>query len=115
MKLLPFALLAGLLAVSGCGNNQNSGSQTTNATVPAAPAGGGVGSVLGNAQNLAVSVVDTSSLKQAIQLFNAQEGRYPKDLNELVTTHMIGQMPPAPRGKKFDYNPDTGEIKLVDQ
>jgi hypothetical protein len=115
MKPLPFLLLAGLLAVSGCGNNQTSTSQTTNAAAPAAPAGDNYGSVLVNAQKLAVSVVDTSSLKQAIQLFNAQEGRNPKDLNELVSSHLIGQIPPAPHGKKFDYNPDTGEIKLVDQ
>ena len=115
MKLLPFLLLAGLLAVSGCGNNQSSSPQTTNAAVPTPPAGNNYGSVLANSQNLALSVVDTSSLKQAIQLFNAQEGRYPKDLDELVTTHMIGKIPPAPRGKKFDYNADTGEIKIVDQ
>jgi len=116
MKPLALASLAGALLLSGCGNNSGTSQQTTNAaTPPPAPAGDNYGSVLANAQNRALDVVDTSSLKSAIQLFNAQEGRFPKSLDELVSSRMIAKIPPAPRGKKLDYNPTTGEIKIVNE
>ncbi len=102
--------------LAGCGNNQGGSSQTNNAsggnplTAPADYVG-----ALANSQDRAVKVVDTASLTQAVQIFNATEGRYPKDLDELVTNKLIGEIPPAPRGKKLDYNPATGEVKLVDE
>jgi hypothetical protein len=109
------ALAAGMV-LAGCGNNQGASSQTNSASsgnpVNAATDYGGA---LANSQNLAVKVVDTVSLNQAVQLFNTTEGRYPKDLNELVTNKLIGAIPPAPRGKKLDYNPATGEVKVVDE
>jgi hypothetical protein len=58
-------------------------------------------------------VIDTTSINQAIQLFYAQEDRFPKDLNELVAKHYIGGMPPAPSGMGWSYNPQTGELKAV--
>ena len=36
------------------------------------------------AQQSAVKTVDVTSLNKALELFNVQEGRFPKDLNELV-------------------------------
>ena len=116
MKLLVCVSLAGALALSGCGDNQGASSQATNAAAPPPPrAPDNYGNTLVNAQNRAVAVVDVTSLQSAIQLFNANEGRFPKDLNELVTSRTLGQVPTPPRGKKFDYNAATGEIKLVDQ
>ena len=115
MKFLLIVPLIGILVAAGCEKNQPVTPQTTNAVVPGPAESADYGSALANAQNRAIAVVDTSSLKSAIQLFNAQEGRYPKDLDELVSSKMIGKIPPAPRGKKLDYNPATGEIKIVDQ
>src|SRR4051812_3792226 len=48
------------------------------------------------AKKTAVKVIDVSSLKQTIMLFNEQEGRYPKDLNELITMHYVPQLPAPP-------------------
>jgi len=116
MRSLALVLLGVTLVITGCGNNSTPAPQTTNAAAPPpAPAGDNYGSVLANAQNRALDVVDTSSLKQAIQLFNAQEGRFPKSLDELVSSKLIAKIPPAPRGKKFDYNPTTGDIKIVNE
>jgi hypothetical protein len=70
---------------------------------------------LGNAQQYARVVSDTASINQAIQVFNANEGRYPKDLNELVTEKYMGHIPNPPRGMKFYYNPDNGEFRIVDE
>lgn len=109
------AILSVTLALTGCGNNNQGGSaQTNSAAPPPAPSGNYLDS-LANSRDRAVGVVDLASINQAIQVFNANEGRYPADLNELVTNKLIGQIPVTPRGKKLDYNPATGEIKLVDQ
>jgi uncharacterized lipoprotein YajG len=58
-------------------------------------------------------VVETTSINQAIQLFYAQEDRFPRDLNELVAKHYIGGVPPAPNGMGWVYNPQTGDLKAV--
>jgi hypothetical protein len=110
------AILAIVLALTGCGNNQSGSapSQTNTAAAPPAPSGNYL-DTLANSRDHAVGVVDLASINQAIQVFNANEGRYPADLEELVTNKLIGEIPPTPRGKKLDYNPATGEIKLIDQ
>lgn len=54
-------------------------------------------------------------IKQAVAQFYAVEGRYPKDLNELVAKKYLSSLPPPPTGMKFQYNPATGEVKTVPQ
>src|SRR6185503_4407707 len=70
---------------------------------------------VGKAQQSAVKTVDTTSLNQAIQLFNVDKGRNPKDLNELVQTHFIAQIPAAPIGYKLVYDADAGKVSVVKQ
>jgi hypothetical protein len=119
MKLPVFhslMLLAAALVLAGCGNNQGGSSQTntvSSGTVPA-PSGNYL-DTLANSRDRAVKVIDTAALTQAVQMFNATEGRFPKDLEELVTNKLIAEIPVTPRGKKLDYNASTGEVKLVDQ
>ncbi|MEK7676592.1 MAG: hypothetical protein AAB676_12240 [Verrucomicrobiota bacterium] len=67
------------------------------------------------AKTVAEKTIDTAALKQHIQLFYAQEGRFPKDLNELVKEKYIPSLPPAPHGMKFSYDAAKGEIKIVPQ
>lgn len=59
--------------------------------------------------------VDVTSLNHAIQQFQVQEGRYPKDLNELVTEHYLGQIPDAPYGYKLNYDSSKGSVSVVQQ
>lgn len=59
--------------------------------------------------------IDTVYLNQAIQMFHTMEGRYPKDLNELVTEKHLTQLPEAPYGMKIVYDPTRGEVKVVAQ
>ena len=61
----------------------------------------------------AETTIETASINQAVQLFLAQEGRFPKDLNELVGPNYLSKLPEPPAGKKFVYNPANGEVKLV--
>ncbi len=124
-KLLPlgFGFLASLLVLSGCAKSQTPGTQAggtnapaTNAAAPGQNPLTAPADYLGaaaKAQKTAVRVVDTVSLNQAVQLFNVQEGRYPKDLNELVTEKYLPHIPAAPAGSKITYNPQTGEVKVV--
>jgi hypothetical protein len=48
-------------------------------------------------------------------MFHAQEERFPRDLNELVQKRYIPAVPAPPPGMRFDYNPQTGELKIVPQ
>lgn len=59
--------------------------------------------------------LETASLRKAIDLFHAQEGRYPRNLNELVRPEYLSRLPEPPAGMKFDYNPGSGEVKVVPQ
>lgn len=66
------------------------------------------------AKKHADKTLDVVGINQAVKMFQAQEGRNPKSLNELVGEY-LPQLPTPPAGKKFDYNPSTGEVKLVAQ
>lgn len=59
--------------------------------------------------------VDVTSLNHAIQQFQVQEGRYPKDLNELVTQHYLGKVPDAPYGYKINYDSKSGTVTVTQQ
>lgn len=114
---LVFALAAAAFA-AGCGDNSSKPSQTaaTNSTdsgVMSAPADylGG----LAKSKQKAEKTADTASLNQAVQMFQVEKGRLPKNLDELVEEKVIGQLPKPPYGMKFDYNAATGEVKVVPQ
>jgi len=70
---------------------------------------------IGKAQDSAKKTLGALGIDQAIKTFYTDEGRFPTDLNELVTKGTIGQIPPTPRGMKYDYNPKTGTVKLVSE
>src|SRR6267378_2584338 len=90
-------LLVGLTLI-GCSKNSDTPAQSTNSTTSGNPLTAPVDylGAISKAQKSAVKTIDTAALNQAIQLFNAQEGRNPKDLNELVEKKYIGQIPDAP-------------------
>jgi hypothetical protein len=111
------SLAAGLVLV-GCGESSDKPPQTTNGAAsgssPLSAPADYVGA-LGKAQQTAVKTVDTTSLNQAIQMFNVENGRYPKDLNELVEKKFFPKIPDAPRGMKLDYDATAGKVKVVPQ
>ena len=110
--------LAASVVLVGCGESSNQPGQATNATAsgssPLSAPADYVGA-LGKAQQTAVKTVDTTSLNQAIQMFNVDQGRNPKDLNELVEKKFIPKLPEAPRGMKLDYDAAAGKVKVVPQ
>jgi len=109
MKIFHFTLLAvsTTLLATGCGDSSKSVS-----TPEKNPAD--VNNPLVNAKRVADKTVDTAALNQAVQLFNVQEGRLPKDLQELVPKY-IAKIPDAPLGYKIAYDATKGEVSVVRQ
>lgn len=56
------------------------------------------------------ATINLASTKQAIQMFNVTEGRYPKDLDELVSTGYLTAKPKMPSGQKLTYNAADGTL-----
>jgi hypothetical protein len=65
------------------------------------------------AKKASEKTIDTASLNQAVQLFQASEGRLPKDLNELVTEKYLPRLPDAPYGMQIVYDASTGQVKVL--
>src|ERR1700722_2184977 len=102
-------LVAAAVALGGCGKEENSPPPTA---APAAPLSGYLGTLV-KGQQTAVKTIDVTALNENVRLFNVQEGRYPKDLNELVTQHYLGALPVPPVGTKLVYDAAQGKVSVV--
>jgi len=125
---LGFLLLGGAL-VGGCGQSTDTSTSSTPAAAAApastttnAPSGGSVATApvdylqtITRQEQAAMKTADVSKLNEDTQLFNAQEGRYPKDLNELVEKKYIARLPDLPPGMKFAYDAQKGTVTIVSQ
>ena len=118
MKILFCFGLAASLFLVGCGESSDKPAQPTNGAAggssPLSAPADYLGA-LGKAQQAAVKTVDTSTLNQAIQMFNVEHGRNPKDLNELVEGKFIPKIPAAPYGMRLEYDAAAGKVKVVPQ
>jgi hypothetical protein len=103
--------MAGLL-FAGCSKKTEPKPQTSSSGNPLNAPVDYLSTVV-RAKQTAQKTVGIVGLQQNIQMFQAQEGRLPKDLNELVSLKYISALPTAPMDMKFDYNPATGEVKVV--
>jgi hypothetical protein len=103
-------LVAAALIMGGCGKEQDS---------PPPPPGGGpsgaVGAYMGTlakGQQTAIKTIDVTALNEEVRLFNVQEGRNPKDLNELVTKQYLPLLPHPPAGMKLVYDATEGKVSV---
>ena len=113
------ATLVGCSVLTGCGDARPSGSGSR----PGATNAGGSGNPLtapvdylgavGNAQKRSEQVLDLTTLKQAVQAFQAGEDRLPATLQELVTEGYLPRLPVPPRGMQFAYQPHSGQVRVV--
>ena len=118
MKVLSNIALACLL-FAGCAKKKESAKQenlltNNNSGNPLTAPVDYLGAV-NQGRKTAIKTIDHVSLTSAIQLFNAQEERLPRDLNELAAKGYIPAVPAPPAGSKFQYNPQTGDLKIVPQ
>ena len=89
---LLIVLVMGAL-VTGCGDNSKQAVKAVDDTV-SAPVNY-VGAVV-QAEKYSQKQIDLAYVNQAIQQFQAGEGRLPKSLQELVDEHYLGKVPAAP-------------------
>jgi hypothetical protein len=109
-------LVAAALLMGGCGKEQDSPppAAAPAAATPANAAGGYMGA-LARGQQVAVKTVDLTALNENVRLFNVQEGRNPKDLDELVTKQYLSALPHPPAGMKFVYDAVQGKVSVAPQ
>jgi hypothetical protein len=115
VPIIFLSLTAGLL-LSGCGDSGgSSASKPTNASSgnPVTAPVDYLGAV-GQAQKTMTKTAAAAGLTEAIRMYEAQKGRLPKNLNELVP-EFISKLPAPPAGMKYDYNPADGSLKVVPQ
>lgn len=115
--IVPACLGLGLL-LAGCGQKGDKPAAASNTTTNS-------GSLLtapvdylksaADAKHSAVKTIDTTSLDKAIQLFNVDQGRNPKDLAELVDKKYIPKVPEPPYGTKLVYDAVAGTVKVVNE
>lgn len=68
---------------------------------------------VGKAHKAAGNTLGTVGVEQAIKAFQAEHGRNPKDLNELVSAGVVLSLPQVPKGMKYSYDPASGAVKIV--
>lgn len=119
MKAPLYMTLASALILAACdqkpeptttGSTNASKTETSPLNAPAGYLG-----ALQKGQQSAVSTVDTTSVDKAIQMFAVENGRNPKDLNELVEQKFLPKIPDAPYGTKLVYDASSGTVKIVKQ
>jgi len=103
--------------LAGCGDKSAPAGQTNATTSGSSPLSAPADYVgaLGKAQQSAVKTVDTTSINKAIQMFGVDQGRNPKDLNELVEKKYLVKIPDAPYGMKLVYDAQAGSVTVVKQ
>ena len=106
-------LVAAALVMSGCGKEQNSPPPAAAPAATPANAPAGYIGALARGQQVAVKTVDVTSLNEEVRLFNVQEGRNPKDLDELVAKQYIAALPHPPAGMKFVYDVALGKVSVA--
>jgi hypothetical protein len=118
MKHILLSLMVVCL-VAGCGKKAPAPAQPTNTTSSASESLNPLNApaqylgAMNQAQKLANKTVDKASITKAIDMFNAQEERFPRDLQELVTQHFLQVVPTPPNGMVFDYNPKNGQFQVL--
>jgi hypothetical protein len=118
MKTPSYVALTVALLLSGCGEKSNTTVSSTNTASSGGnplDAPGDYLKAVANGKQSAVKTVDVTSLKKAIELFNVDQGRNPKDLQELVQKKFIPLIPATPYGTKLVYDANAGTVEVVKQ
>ncbi len=111
-------LVATSLVLTGCPEKRRPAGSPAAKPAPSTPAKTAQGPLADYAKNLsdsekkATEVAGLSELNKAVQQFNVIEGRYPRTLDELVASRYLPKIPGAPRGKRFIYNPKSGDVTV---
>jgi uncharacterized lipoprotein YajG len=111
MKILSLAIVAAGFFLVGCGKNSktanaiNTISNTVDAPVNY------LGAVMA-AKTHSENVIDVSYINEDIQMFNASEGHYPKDLQEMVPEY-LAKIPKMPFGYELVYDTNSYTVHAL--
>jgi len=108
MKRKIVVVVCGVLFFSIVGCGKKSSEQELNPL----NAAGKYGNVMSKALKKAQSTDDMLYIKNKINTFHVQEGRYPRSLEELVEKGDLDKIPSPPKGMKYVYNPSTGSLTV---
>jgi hypothetical protein len=112
MKTVSFVFTAvACLCFIGCGDKPKPKASESSGNPLSAPAD--YLGALNKAQKSAQRATGAVGVDQAVKTFFAEEGRFPKDLEELKAKGV--NVPAAPAGMKWDYDPKSGIVKAVPQ
>ena len=112
------------LAFSGCGRNAGTsstprdGNHATSAAPVSAMNKPGTPGFIPPAESQVFVVnghIDLAALTAALRDYCKWKMRVPKDLNELVTSGYLTNLPAPPPGQKYSVDPTYLEVKLVSQ
>jgi|ERR1051326_4727161 hypothetical protein len=122
-SLLASSLAAIAIVFLGCSKSE----QSPNSSSPNQPAATATnqpdstgqalekyGHTMATAKKNALTKTDLITVDRAIQAFQADRGRNPESLDELITEKFLPKLPDVPKGKAYSYNPQTAEVKIVD-
>ena len=115
-RLVPPLLMVVFLA--GCGKPSETSSPASVSKVePATSAGSGAAPATDQAAIAAESALNAAlgELTQALRKYSFERQRVPKTINELVAAGYLKNMPLAPQGRKFEIDPKTVQVVLVNQ
>lgn len=101
------------LLVAGCGPNPPKTGDTPAAAGSPATAPLDYLAAQGRAKKHAEKVTSLAQVQQAIQQFQAMEDRWPRDLEELAEKRYLADLPVAPAGYLYTYNPANGQVRVV--
>ena len=106
--ILIFPLTFFIIMLSGC--NKKKKEEENKLTPLNAPAR--YGETMGKAMKKAKIMDVVLPLKNSIDAFYIEEGRYPESLQELVNKGYIKEIPELPEGMNYYYDPKTGKIEV---
>lgn len=104
--LLALVILSSALTVS-CNRREKPGEELTpmNAVEK-------YGGVMGKTFKKSKAMDDLLYMKNKINTFQVQEGRYPYSLNELVEKNYLEKLPEPPKGMAFHYDASSGKVDV---
>ena len=106
--ILIFSSILFIITLSGC--NKKKKEEENRLTPLNAPAK--YGETMGKAMKKAKIMDIVLPLKNTIDTFYIEEGRYPESLQELVDKGYIKEIPKPPEGMNYYYDSKTGKIEL---
>jgi hypothetical protein len=112
MKAIFLVVLVALL-IAGCNDSPTDNSASSNDKSKAAIAPTDYSTKPVNRPKRAVKPVDATVMNKAIESFYVQEGRFPKDLLELVEKGVLPRIPTLPGKAEWDYDTNNGVVNII--